>query len=87
MRNYTLHFPAHRTAFIFGRQVAQLPVDFEASHFQAEDEAKRPQFVLSLSTLTQQVEVWPTRLEVIGLVRFLQGELKRPGSTGHCSDL
>lgn len=87
MNIFTIEIPEQRTAFVFGRQVVQLPVIFEAAHYPTDDETKRPAFVLSLSTLTQQIEIWPTRAEIAALIRFLHTQLKRPErAPGHCSD-
>lgn len=83
MNIFTIEIPEQRTAFVFGRQVAQLPVTFEAAHYPTGDETKRPAFVLSLSTLTQQIEIWPTRAEIAALIRFLHAHIKQRANHPH----
>lgn len=83
MNNLTLSIPADRTAFVFGRDVAQAPSYFEASHYPTDDENTRPAFVLSVRTLTLQIEIWPTTAEVIALIRFLHEKLKQRDRCPH----
>lgn len=83
MNILTIEVPEQRTAFVFGRQVAQLPAKFEATYYPTDDETKRPAFVLSLSTLSQKIEIWPTRAEVVALVRFLHNNLKQRDKCPH----
>lgn len=83
MNIFTIEIPEQRTAFVFGRQVAQLPVTFEAAYYPTDDETKRPAFVLSLSTLAQQIEIWPTQAEIAALIRFLHNQLKHRANCPH----
>jgi len=83
MRNITLFIPAERTAFVFGRDIAQEPVEFDAAHYPTDDESRRPAFVFTVRTLSQQVEIWPTTAEVIAMVRFLHDKLKQRARCPH----
>lgn len=88
MSNLSISLPAARTAFVFGRQVAQSPVDFEVTHFAFRSADDLPEFVFSLRTLSQQIEIWPTREEVLRIIRFLTAQI-RPGlrAPGHSTDV
>lgn len=71
----TLEIPENRTAFVFGRQVAQLPVRLEIEHY-ANPRPGTARFILALSTLTQRTEVWITPEEAARIARFLIENLR-----------
>lgn len=83
MNNLTLYIPAERTAFVFGRDIAQAPVEFDAAHYLTNDESLRPAFVITIRTMSQQVEIWPTTADVIAIVRFLHDKLKQRARCPH----
>jgi hypothetical protein len=87
MSNLSISLPAARTAFVFGRQVAQSPVDFEVTHFAFRSADDLPEFVFSLRTLSQQIEIWPTRAEVLQIIQFLIKQVKSgTKAPGHVTD-
>lgn len=71
----TLEIPDSRTAFVFGRQVAQLPVRLEVEHY-PNPRPGTSRFILALSTLTQRTEVWITPEEAARIARFLIENLR-----------
>jgi len=87
MSNLSISLPESRTAFVFGQQVAQSPVDFEVTHFSFRSSDDLPEFVISLRTLSQQIEIWPTRGEILQIIQFLLKQVKSGGKApGHVTD-
>lgn len=80
MHNLSISFPASRANFHFGRDSVPLPVDFEAT-----SSGESPKFVLAFKTLTQVIEVFPSRAELQQIARFISQELK-PATAQHLSD-
>lgn len=71
----SIEIPESRTAFIFGRQVAQLPVKLEVEHY-PNPRPGTARFVFALSTLTQRTEIWATPEEAANIARFLLDNLR-----------
>lgn len=67
----TIPIPEKRTAFVFGNQVAQVPVTLTI-----EAHENLIYIVIGLGTLSQKTEIWCTREEAARIARFLVENLR-----------
>ena len=87
-KHMSISIPSERTAFVFGKQVAQAACELEASFFPPIRDGDRPEFSIAIRALSQQIEVWPNRSEVAQLVGFLNENMKpRRNVPEHTTDL